>query len=422
MPVLLKFEREQPGSFYRVVRQRVDDYFTRTGKSRHAGWEFALKSVLLVSLLVGSYSLILFQLVPGWAMLGAGVVFGCCALLLAINLGHDASHQMIARRQWVNHAIQRLAFVFVGVDGYLWRLRHVHSHHLFPNVNGSDVDIDENFFVRLSPNQPWRWHFQFQQFYAPFTYLFAALHTTVWGDFVYLLVKPVGNMTHLRHPWYEYLLFVVCKVTYFAALLGVPLMVLDRPAWQIVGGFFVVNMLSSLLFILLLIGTHFADLAEFPVPDASGSVGRSWAEHNLATACDWSPRNRLAHFVSGGSNAHASHHLFPRVCHTHYFAIAKIIEATAAEMGVRYNAVTLWGMVQSHFRFLVQLGRRPSLPKADGQFDPDQHQQADADDAVDLKERAVDPREIVWPNDGVLVQEQHPDRAQPTEVDEPQVI
>ena len=142
-------------------------------------------------------------------------------------------------------------------------------------------------------------------------------------------------------------------------LLGVPLAVIDRPWWHIVLGFLLVNGLTSILFVVLLIGTHFADLADFPVPAADGSVGRSWAEHNLATACDWSPHSRLAHAVSGGSNAHASHHLFPRVCHTHYPAVARIVAATAVEYGVRYNAVSLWGMVAAHFRLLYRLGRRP---------------------------------------------------------------
>ena len=55
--------------------------------------------------------------------------------------------------------IQHLSFSLLGVSAYLWRMRHTRSHHVFPNVNGCDVDIDENPFVRLSPNQPWRWYF-----------------------------------------------------------------------------------------------------------------------------------------------------------------------------------------------------------------------------------------------------------------------
>ncbi|MGL6076611.1 MAG: fatty acid desaturase family protein [Fimbriiglobus sp.] len=355
----LKFEREPAGSFYRVTRARVDEYFRTTGRSRRAGGLLTFKAVLLVSLMVSSYAAIVTQVAGPWSLLPLGLIFGFGSLLLAINIGHDASHQVVFQNPVWNHALQRLCFVFIGVDGYLWRLRHIKSHHLFPNVNGSDTDIDENPFVRLSPNQPWRWHFQLQHIYAPFVYLFAAFYTTIWGDFVYLSKRELANMTDIRHPWYEYLLFAICKITYFTVTLAIPLVVLDLPWWVVLLGFFVVNGCTSLLFVVLLIGTHFADLADFPVPDANGSVGRSWAEHNLATACDWSPHSFTAHFISGGSNAHASHHLFPRVCHTHYPAIARIIETTAQEFGIRYNAVTLWGMIQSHFRLLHQLGKRP---------------------------------------------------------------
>ena len=135
--------------------------------------------------MAGCYAVVLNQ-PAGWVMLLAGLGFGFTALLLAINVGHDASHQVLPGGRRVNDAVQRLAFVLVGVDGYLWRLRHVSSHHLFPNVNGSDTDIDENPFVRLSPNQPWRPWFRWQHLYAPFAYSLAALYTTVWGDFVYL--------------------------------------------------------------------------------------------------------------------------------------------------------------------------------------------------------------------------------------------
>lgn len=359
---LLRYEREPEGSFYRTVKLRVDEHFRTTGKMRRAGPLLAFKGALLLSLIIGCYSLILLQVWQPWSFIPLGLIFGFASLLLAINIGHDAAHQVVVRNPALNHIIQRLSFVLVGVDGYLWRLRHIKSHHLFPNVNGSDSDIDENPFVRLSPNQPWRWHFQFQHLYAPFAYLFAALQTTVWGDFVYLSKRRLANMIDIKHPLSEYFFFAVCKFTYFAVMLAIPLLVLDLPWWQVTLGFLAINGSTSFLFVVLLIGTHFADEADFPVPTEDGSVGRTWADHNMATACDWSPQNWFAHFISGGSNAHASHHLFPRVCHTHYRAIAPIIASTSAEFGVRYNSLTLWGMIKSHYRLLHQLGRRPALP------------------------------------------------------------
>ena len=190
-------------------------------------------------------------------------------------------------------------------------------------------------------------------------YLFAVLQTTVWGDFLYLFKKELANLKNIRQPPVVFVQFFLGKVFYFAFSLGVPMMVLNYPWWQVLLGYLLASACGSLLFVFFLIGTHFSDLADFPVPDEKGSVGRSWADHNMATACDWSPRSLAAHFVSGGVNAHASHHLFPNICHTHYPAVTKIIEETAREHNYPYNCVSLFGMVKSHFRFLYLLGRRP---------------------------------------------------------------
>src|SRR5262249_5601159 len=337
-------------------------YLASAHKSPRAGWVLLVKALILVSLVVGSYAAIL-VIGKGWILIPLGVVFAVSALLLAINVGHDASHDAVFKSRLLNFILHRACFLLTGINGYLWRMRHLNSHHLFPNVNGSDTDIDENPVMRLSPNQPWRWHFQFQHIYGPFMYLFAASHTTWWGDFVYLSKKNLANMTDIKHPWYEYILFFLSKLAYVAIVLVIPMLVLEIPWWQVVLGYLFVKCVASLLFVFLLIGTHFSDLADFPVPDEkTGSVGRTWAEHNMATACDWSPHSLLAHFISGGVNAHASHHLFPDVCHTHYPAIAKLIERSAQEFGVPYNRVSMWGMVRSHFLFLYQLGRRPPAP------------------------------------------------------------
>ncbi len=85
---------------------------------------------------------------------------------------------------------------------------------------------------------------------------------------------------------------------------------------------------------ILLIGTHFSEGTDFPVTDAERNLAHTWAEHNLLTACDWSPYSRVANFFIGGVNAHATHNLFPRVRHTHDRAITRIIEDTAAEFGL----------------------------------------------------------------------------------------
>lgn len=358
MPTI-RFEHEVNDSFYRTVKRRVDDYFRQTGKSRLADGAVLFKAIVFGGLIVASYTLILTHPFPLWTLLPLAFVFGTAALLLAINIGHDAAHHVLLRSAFWNDVAQGISFSLLGVSAYLWRMRHTKSHHLFPNVNGCDIDIDENPFLRLSPNQPWRWHFQFQYLYAPFAYIFVALHTILWQDVVYLFKRRLANMTDIRHPPQQYAIFILSKLFYFSIVLVVPMLVLPLPWWQVLLGYLSMKAVASLVFVFLLIGTHFSDVADFPSVTASGSLGRTWAEHNLATACDWAPHSRVAHFFVGGVNAHASHHLFPGVSHTHYRVIARIIEETTPAFGVRYNKLSLVGIVRAHFRFLRQMGRRP---------------------------------------------------------------
>jgi linoleoyl-CoA desaturase len=72
----------------------------------------------------------------------------------------------------------------------------------------------------------------------------------------------------------------------------------------------------------------------------------------------------LSWFV-GGLNYQVEHHLFPRISHVHYPAIAKIVEQKCAEHEIKYNSLpTFFGAVNSHFRFLKVLGSRPNIAVA----------------------------------------------------------
>lgn len=354
----IRFEHEV-NEFYPVLKQRVDDYFRTTGKSRYADRSILYKGLLFTSLIGGSYTLILMHPFPLWTLLPLAFVFGVSSLLMAINIGHDAAHRVLVRSRFWNDMILGVSFSLLGVSAYLWQMRHTKSHHIFPNVNGCDIDIDENPFIRLSPNQPWRPHFRYQHLYAPFAYIFVALYTIVCSDFTYLFKRRIANMTDITHPSHQYVIFALCKLSYVIVIVVIPLWVLPLPWWQVVLGYLAMKAVASLVFVFLLIGTHFSAVTEFPSIDEDGSLGHSWAIHNLVTACDWSPHSRVAHFFVGGVNAHASHHLFPNISHAHYRKIAQIIEETAGEFHVKYNHLSLPAIIGSHFQFLRNMGRKP---------------------------------------------------------------
>ncbi len=356
-PPKIRFRQGNHADFYRTLKQRVFRYFETTGRNRFADRRVAAKAALYGAVAVVSYALILTDDLGPWTMLALANAFGVATLLLAINVGHDAAHDALLPQRWLNRLIQSAIYAVIGSNPYLWRLRHVKSHHTFPNVNGCDIDIDYNAFLRLSPNQPRRSNHRYQHLYAPLLFWLVGLHSVFIQDAIYLFKRRLANLTDIRHPPYEIALFFVYKLVYLAIVFVVPVLTLSLPWWQVLIGTLSMSFVASTVFIMLLIGTHFAEETAFPKVDAEGFIPHDWAEHAMITSLDWNPESRLANFIAGGANAHAAHHLFPTVCHVHYRDITEIIKRTAAEFGLRHNVTTLPRMIASHLRFLRQMGR-----------------------------------------------------------------
>ena len=352
----IRFRHGRNSPFYQALVVRADAYFTESGKSRYADWTVWSKGAAFLILALGSYALILSGRFGPWTMLLLANIYGLAALLAAINIGHDGAHAALARPRWINDVALYSTFMLIGADPYLWRMRHVRSHHVFPNVNGCDIDIDSNLFLRLSPNHPKRRYQRFQHLYAPFVFWLVDIHTVFIQDVHYLFKRELANMTGIRHPLSAYAGFVACKLVYLSIVFVVPVLVLDLPWWEVLAGALIMSFVSSCAFVYLLIGTHVCEETDFPLADADGVIEHDWATHGLLTSLDWNPQSRLAHIVAGGSNAHAAHHLFPNVSHAHYRALTRIIVATATEFRLPYNVTSFPQMVRSHFRFLKRMG------------------------------------------------------------------
>jgi len=358
----IRFAERDTNGFRRLLNARVEAHFARSGKSRLAGPALHAKAAVLLAVAVGFYAAMLLGGWGAWATLGCALVYGVAVLLLGMNIAHDAAHLAVTGRARADRTIQRVLFALLGVDGYLWRMRHDGSHHVFPNVNGCDIDIDENRFLRLSPNHARRpWH-RFQHLYAPVLYMLTLSDSVFSNDLKYLFKKDLTNMRGITHARSQVALFFAGKLFYLVLSIVLPLMFIRLPWWQVLLGYAAVNALVSLVFVFLLIGTHFSTFAEFPPLGADGRLESSWAAHALSTSLDWAPQSRLASLIAGGANCHAAHHLFPRVSHVHYRAITKIVKETAAECGVRYNETTFFGMVASHFAHLRRMGNDGALP------------------------------------------------------------
>lgn len=341
--------------FYREIKKRADFVLKNDGPDLY----FWLKALFFFLVCWGTYLLIIFKILEGWAAFAGGIIIGLSGLLLGFSIGHDASHRVISKKDWVNKALHFVSFLSIGIDPMLWGLRHLRSHHLCPNVHGSDIDIDKNPLLRLSPDHPWKPMHRYQQYYAPFAYTIALLHSVLWGDWVYLISREYRWMRVGVPTCNLWLSFITFKILHGVLMLGIPLLVLENSALNILATYLLAGGVASLAFIIMLVGTHFFDGAAFPVPTTKGALPTSWVQHNLATSCDWNPDNSFARFISGGANCHAAHHLFPNICHTHYGKLAKLIQEESSKFRIRYHSMSLYEMIKAHFRLLRKLGTLP---------------------------------------------------------------
>lgn len=121
------------------------------------------------------------------------------------------------------------------------------------------------------------------------------------------------------------------------------------------------QMLASLIFVMLIIGTHWAKGNSY-CPTPQGKLPHSRYSHLFATTCDWHTKPRWLHYWLGGLNLHLTHHLFPHWNHRHYPALAAIIARTAALYGYDYQCLNLRQLLSSQQQFLQQLGQQDTKP------------------------------------------------------------
>ncbi len=65
-------------------------------------------------------------------------------------------------------------------------------------------------------------------------------------------------------------------------------------------------------------------------------------------------------YLLGGLNYQREHHLYPRIAHAHYPAIAKIVKAFCREHGIECRENKTFPIaIRSHYRYIRRLGVEP---------------------------------------------------------------
>ncbi|WP_306642524.1 fatty acid desaturase family protein [Sanyastnella coralliicola] len=351
----LKFTQDRGSLFYKELRERVDAYFTERNIPKTGNRRFKLKmffylamNVVLYTLMITSGSLIAFYAF----YLGMGI----SVLLTAFNISHDASHQVAVKSKFWNKILFQISFNLQGNNAYVWGKHHTESHHLYTNVEGSDIDVLNNPLFRMTETQELKWFHRFQWLYAPVLYLLYSINWFLFRDTL-MLINYSSRTINIDIPKIEVFKLLLFKVLYIGYMIILPIMVLPFGWEHAIIAFVANHFLVSLIFVGVLGVSHVSDFVSHPEPNADGSLEMSWPMLQMKTSVDYNSDSRFCNFILGGFNAHALHHLLPNVCHIHYREILPIFRELAEKHEVTYMEMPYGQALKSHFRHLKNMGK-----------------------------------------------------------------
>lgn len=353
----IKFQKPTD-QFFNYLYHKIKDYLSAESikKARRKLW---LKLSVYGSFFILSYLLVITNIVGSnfGLFIPLYATIGFTGIMLAFNTSHDAVHNTLSDNKIINAVIYHITFNLQGVNARLWEMRHIASHHIFPNVDGCDADIDNNPIIRLSPSHSYHWWNKYQHIYATFLY---CIYTLVWillKDILYLKKKNLANLKDIKHPYWVTLELIAWKMVYFTYMIAIPVLVTPYSLGQIIIAFLIMHAFISLFFIFTLIMTHYCEETDFPEYDERGNLPYNYYEHQLAVSLDYHPTSPIANWIFGGFNSHSAHHLFPGVPHTLYTKLTPHIQDAAKKFNYAYNELPLGKAILSHFKYLKRLGK-----------------------------------------------------------------
>jgi linoleoyl-CoA desaturase len=275
--------------------------------------------------------------------------------MVVFNLVHDASHHAISSNKGINNCIKYIGDI-VGINTYIWDIRHNIQHHTFTNVLGGDLIIENIPLIRLSEHQRYRKYHAFQPYYAVVLYLLYSFYWMFVIDFRLFFKKDICNLMNIQHPKREWLLLIFFKTFYIVYMLVLPVMFTNMSLALVMGLFMAMHCAAGLLLSFIAVLGHFVEGPSFPEP-VDGVLSNSWSEHELEATIDFAPSSKLINWITGGLNTHVAHHLYPQICHVHYYEMTPIIEAYCKEHGYPYKKESFSNALASHFRYLKKLSK-----------------------------------------------------------------
>lgn len=341
--------------FHDELNRRVRAYFTDRALSDKGDGRLALKVTLVLSTVAFLYGVVVFSDLPLLSLLPVVFALGVTIALMGFNVGHDAIHGAASSRRWVNRFLS-MSFDVAGASSFNWSHAHNFVHHTYTNIPGADHDLEPGpvMLFRRTPTPALL--YRLQHVYAWFFYGFTTLVWLLKKDFVQI-AQP-DPRTGKRARGIDVLRVLRAKLLYAMVFVAVPLVVMDITWWQFLLGSFVMHFASGASLAIVFQLAHCVEETSFPTPNEARKMSTGFAAHQLMTTCNFAGDSFLVTALTGGLNHQVEHHLFPKICHVHYRALAPIVRQTAHEFGLPYlESPTFISALRSHTRMMKRFGR-----------------------------------------------------------------
>jgi linoleoyl-CoA desaturase len=340
-------------SFPKVLRRRLDDFFSEENISPKADRAMWVKIAVGLAVLAGSW-IALYAFKPdSWRFVSLYLLNAIAQTFLLLNIAHDSNHNAISSVRFVNKALNYV-FDVCGISSYMWRILHHRGHHSCINLPGEDDALTGRRILRFTPHEPRLALQRFQHIYALFLYALFSLDYVFLRDFECFFFPSHDYLRNMNHPAREYGILFAGKAFYLTYMLILPVVILGKSPLLVGLSFLLAHLIIGLSVALVFQTTHCVDSTYFPLSRSEFDNG---IYHIFATTADYATANPLVGWLAGGLNHHIVHHLCPYVCHTHYAPLIRIVKETAEEYGIPYRQhPTMSRAIKHHLLLLKRLG------------------------------------------------------------------
>src|SRR5271165_1670804 len=250
-------------SFPKVLRGRLDSFFSDGHISPKAGRSMWAKVGLGIAVLAGSW-IALYALNPGsWKFVAVYLLGGLAQTFLMLNIAHDSNHNAISSVRFVNKALNYV-FDLCGINSYMWRILHHRGHHSCVNLHGEDDALTGRGIFRFTPHDPHTRLQRFQHIYALFFYALFSLDYVFVRDFAAFFLPSHGYLKSANHPLREYFILFAGKGFYLTYMIVVPIVFLGEPLQLVAAAFLITHLVIGLTVSLVFQTAHTVEHTYFP--------------------------------------------------------------------------------------------------------------------------------------------------------------